>query len=97
MGIRRLTEEHVLHVLRLNLHQIHNSTAKGIAFRDFQGQDLVLVGIEGKVILQFCGRIGSYNTFQVNIRPGRTCGVVNCCSFFGKRDGAKGKKHHNGQ
>ena len=102
-------KEHILHILRLLLDQIHKSPAKRAALRDLQIQNLVLVGVQGKIVFRICGRIRCDDPFQINIGPGRSAAVVhgggilrllNClisCSCGASRafTGAGSQRTHN--
>ena len=82
MLLRRLTEEHFSHVRSLLQDQVHERTAICSALRDLYIQDLVLVDIQGEIVLKFCGHIRSDDTFQIDIRPGRSCGVVHSAAVL---------------
>ena len=73
---RRLTGKHGFCVFNVLQGEISLSAALGHACLNFQRQDLVLVDIKRKVILERRRRVRSHVAFEVTLQPGCAGGVV---------------------
>ena len=90
MSLRRIAEEHILQILRRLNGQVHRSAGAGVALRDLQGQDFVLVYGKGKVVLQFGSRFLSHDAVKVDAGPGGAGGVIR---LVGKGGDGQGNRH----
>ena len=90
VSLRHVAEEHILQILRRLNGQVYRGAGAGVALRDLQGQDFVLVYGKGKVVLQFGSRFLSHDAVKVDAGPGGAGGVVR---LFGKGGHGQGRQH----